>query len=100
MLGSRIAQLRQDATAMSPLLPRLRSVRLPFLDIAAFDAGAAVLGVGWLAQRTGVGSFWQGAALAIPLGVVVHHAFGIRTPLNTRIAALFTGTPSPPIAAR
>jgi len=61
-------------------IQQLRSYRVH--NIALFDLVGSIVGVGWLNERFGTGSFMHGAIAAIPLGIVAHYAWGVPRPLR------------------
>ena len=71
-------------------IQQLRSHRV--YNIAMFDLVGSIVGVGWLNQRFGTGSFMHGALAAIPLGIVAHYAWGVPTELNYKL-----GLSEPPV---
>jgi hypothetical protein len=71
------------------IITTLRSLRLPIpfsggIDVAVFDIVASVIALALIAGWLGFPRY-LGALAAIPLGVAVHFAFNIDTPLTRLI---------------
>ena len=67
---------------MSDVLTELRSFRIE--GISVFDLTFAVVGTEIVFRYLGLPKY-SGAISAVPIGVAVHYALGIDTPLNRKL---------------